>query len=229
MFVTSSGVKQLSAHFLAWHQKLFPCRFINVFSVGQLLPINFHEKFSFHSEARPLCPLIFPQVTPLTFSSPGYGICFLGGRRWLLSSLWTSCPDSSHTEAQMPETGCKRCFPSSCVAMCRGLACTQILLFLLSMWNRLAPAWWWPRRLVSAFAQFSNSKTELQLPPCFTIIIFCTDSLFWCPQTFNFCCYSFHGREVVLLFPPWHLFWPFLWLMLQETNNASCKCLVWST
>lgn len=71
--------------------------------------------------------------------------------------------------------------------------------------------------------QFSNSKTKMQLPPHFTRIIFCADSLFWGLQTLSFCCYAFHGCEAVLLFLPRQ---PFLWLLLQETNNASCKCFV---
>lgn len=146
---------------------------------------------------------------------------------FLLMNLLSKQPPHWGTNAK--DSGCKPCFASSHVAVLRECSGVQAWLCPLWVWSCLALWCWWPCRLVSAFAQFSNSKTEVQLPPRFTIIIFCTDSLFWCPQTFNFCCYSFHGSWVVLLFLPWHPFWPFLWLVLRETNNASCKCLVWST
>lgn len=105
-----------------------------------------------------------------------------------------------HRSTNAKSRGCILGFRRSHVAVLQGFGGAQVSLLSLWTWNYLSPEHWWPCRLVSAFAQFSNSKTKVRLPPCFTIIIFCTDSLFWCTETFNFCCYSFHGSEVVLLF-----------------------------
>lgn len=204
-----------------------------MYSLGWLLPpFFFNEKFSFHSEKRAHWAfLIFPWVSPLAFSR--LALLYLASweaKPWLLSTLRICCPNSYHTEAEIQRVGIP-CFAfrSNCVALLQGFGWAQVLLLSWWVWNYLSPECWWPCRLVSALAQFSNSKTKFQLPPCFTIIFFCTDSLFRCAQTFSFCCCSFHGSEVVLLFLLWHPFWPFLWLVLQETNNASCKCLAWST
>lgn len=73
---------------------------------------------------------------------------------------------------------------------------------------------------------FSNSKTTAQLPPCLTGTILCTDGLFWCPKTFDFCCYSLYGPGPVLLFICQCILWALLVVGASRNKDASCKNLV---
>lgn len=112
---------------------------------------------------------------------------FLGGRSYLLSSLRLCCQTAGTPRHKYKSGGCQLCWRRSHVAVCQRLGQVQVCCFHC----RWGVIWLQPaddRADWLLSARFSNSKTEAQLPPCFTIIIFCTDSLFWCPQTFNFCC-----------------------------------------
>lgn len=91
------------------------CHLINIFSMGWIFSPVFQEQFRFHSQRRAPCALlVFPQVTPSAFSRPGYYIWVLGRPAWLLSSLWTCCPNNSCTVAQTQKSsGCKLRFRGS--------------------------------------------------------------------------------------------------------------------
>lgn len=126
------------------------------------------------------------------------------GHDWLWAgmlsgSLWTCCVNSSYTEVSWNEyrvTSCSsegeqlcsacRTVQDGCRLWGRSMALGQLMT--LQIWAHLCTA--------------QSFENQAALPPGFTIIIFCTDGLFWRCQTFSFVVKAFRGRDVLLLFHP---------------------------